>query len=234
MGNSMTIGMFLCLALLTRVNAETAPNSRDIENKKIANCVASGTDTECRLLGLEIIAENPNRSALRLDVLQLLDDESKPFLRKLVQESPDTEFQFAATAALAHMGDLGIVVHLKERRNKYVQDGNRRMVGALDSFLWKIEVQETPETLLAFIATYSKYQVEKRLWAIQRAYDRNIPKADIRKAILEHAAKVKTNEHGFRPGLSSIKRTGILLGILTDADLPGVKYVLDMNDIVSE
>ena len=60
------------------------------------------------------------------------------------------------------------------------------------------------------------------MWAIQRAVELGLPKADIRDAILTHAKQIKPNEHGIRPGLASLKKRGLRLHVLRPEDLSDV------------
>jgi len=214
--------------------AEPTPNMRTVEKNVLAECVASKPTIDCRQLAQQLIAEHPKRTGIRFDILPLLNDDSRPFLRELVESSTNSEFHFSAATYLAYMGDVEIVPHLRDRQKQYTIDGNRRMVETIGFYLWQIKVQQSPQRLLAYIASKPKAGRDSRLWAIQRAHDRAIPKSEIREAILDHADKIKVNEHGFRPGLTSIKRIGIKLDILTEADLPDVKYHRDLSEIVSE
>ncbi|NOX58619.1 MAG: hypothetical protein GXP29_07145 [Planctomycetes bacterium] len=166
-------------------------------------------------------------------ILSLLTDESLPVLRELVVDSPNDAFHWGALSALAHLGDSTIVPEIKTRQEQFKQVGDRRAVGTLGWYWLQINVQKSPKSLLTYIAARHQLRVEECLWAIQRAYDRGIPKADIRQAVFDHAETVDTNEHGIRPGLTSIKNLCIPLGVLYETDLPGVRYYEDISSIVS-
>jgi hypothetical protein len=158
-------------------------------------------------------------------LLGLLDPSSYDKLRALVRESSDPErFHFGAAAALAHLGDTGIRADLEALLTTF-QKKDRNLGGMLAYYLWQIDAQHPLSGLLKYIASDEDIGVEKRLWAIKRAAQAGLPMEEIRSAILGHAERVPLDQHGNRPGLSSIKSLGLRLGLLKDADLPDVRTV---------
>lgn len=221
----------LIVALILTASPSFAQTSAYLKQKaELENC--SGDD--CRILAESIIEQRRNSLEHGLAILRLLTNESLPKLRALVRESPDSDFHWGAVAALAHLGDSEIVADLQIRQERFKEDGDDLSVGRINHYLWMIDVQKSAESLLGYVAAKPEVRVEERLWAIQRANDIGIPKADIRKAILDHAAKVTTDKNGIRQGLNSVKQVAVPLGILTEDDLPGVNYHRDLSDVVSE
>ena len=59
---------------------------------------------------------------------------------------------------------------------------------------------------------------------MRRAVELGLPKEEIRQAILKYAGQVKpVGEFNIRPGLISLKKLGLELGVLEDNDLADVK-----------
>lgn len=155
--------------------------------------------------------------------LRSLDESAFPVLRELVRQSsePDT-FHFCAAAALAHLGDQGILAHLRASRPAFL-DKHVNIEGYLVYYIWQIETQHPPANVLAFIRSAPEPGIERRLWAVRRAVELGLTKADIRNAIFAYATQVQPDRHGIRSGLASLKELGIELGVLTLEDLQSVR-----------
>lgn len=178
-----------------------------------------------RAYALKIITEERQWGTIPWPLLKLLDRSVFPSLRKLVRKSNDPEkFHFAAAATLSHLGDPEIVSDLEVLRPVFLQK-HVNIEGMLMYYLWQIDVQNPPSKLLEYVSsTEWLILADRRMWAIRRAVELGLPKAEIRQAILTHAKQVKpTGKYGIRPGLASIKKLGLELGILRPDDLSDVK-----------
>ncbi len=157
--------------------------------------------------------------------LDVLNETDFPRLRELVRKSdhPDS-FHFLAAATLSHFGDQEIVADLEARRPAFLKK-HRNIEGYLIGDLWMISIQESDERLIEYIASDDP-SVERRLWAIPRAAQRGIDKSAIRDAIYSFAETVDDEKRRVFGKLSSIKREGIRLGILSASDFPNVRVDL--------
>lgn len=160
-------------------------------------------------------------------IVELLDAEALPGLRKLVLSQTDPrEFHYAAADALSQLGDLEIRPHLETLLTWWDSAFGRSRV---QRFIWRIDVQNPPTKLLGYIAgtDWPGYR-DNRAWAVRRAYRQGLPAASIRDAILEHAAKGSTRE--VKVLLPSLKAAGLEFGILQSDDLPDVRMRVRERD----
>jgi len=173
---------------------------------------------------LSIIQEMRNQTDLPGPLLGLLDESSFPSFRTLVRASDDPDtFHFGAAAALAHLGDREILPDLEARRPRF-REKSVNIEGYLVWFMWCINIQHPPAKLLRYISGPPEVGVARRMWAVRRAVELGIPKEELRQAILKHAEQVKPQgKFKIRHGLTSLKRQGLRLGILTEQDLPDIK-----------
>jgi len=123
-------------------------------------------------------------------------------LMTIVRDSGRTPVSIhrAAAEALVHFGSQEFAAHLKEIRGEFAAFSDPTLptlsaqAGAiLDFWLRKIELQRTPETLLEFIASASTdyEEMQLRRWAFERAHERGVPDASLRKAVLAHASAAR-------------------------------------------
>lgn len=179
-----------------------------------------------------IVAANPRSTEVPAVLLSFIDESSLPKLRELVRASADAEsFHYGAAAALAHLGDREIVADLEAARTM-LRAKHVNLEGYVIYYIWQITIQHPVSKLLDFIASTERLlNVETRMWAVRRAVELDIPKEKIREALLKHAKQVEPKvfreadgrEVKVWPGLASLKRQGLKLGILRTDDLPRVK-----------
>ena len=192
---------------------------------------SKATLAQRRAVAEAIVAVRPKAEGHHALLLKLLDRTSLPKLRELVRQSEDPhKFHYGAASALAHLGDVEIRDELKRLSAKFTPI-ERNLGGILEYFVWQIEVQQTPDKLLGYIASDQHVGSSRRCWAVRRAVELGVEREKIRAAILEHAANVEPRAHRrengrtikFWPGLSTLKKEGLKLGILLPNDLPDVK-----------
>jgi hypothetical protein len=173
-----------------------------------------------RRYALKIIEASPKSTELWYNLVRLLDNDSVPPLRALVRSSGDPDgFHYAAASALAHLGDLEIKPFLEALMPRF-REASVNIGGILEWYIWQIETQHPPERLIQYVSSETNPLLEPRVdWAIQRAVELNLDKDRIRAAILEYAGRIAPNEHGFRMGLSRVKRSGLSLSVLRPDDL---------------
>ncbi|MCH8851793.1 MAG: hypothetical protein IID41_03980 [Planctomycetes bacterium] len=187
---------------------------------------------------LQLIAESPApldmRRACALEVIRanevsgpirdLFDPSWLPRLRALVRESPDAEhFHWVSLSVLAHYGDQEILPVLETWRPR-VGELSRNSEKILDGYIWKIRIQHPPTKLLDYIGSGKEPKgQQKRVWAVKRVVALGLPKALIRDAILKYAEHVTdVGKHGYRIGLSGLKKSALELGVLREDDLADV------------
>jgi hypothetical protein len=171
-----------------------------------------------RVLAEEIVAAKRRSTEHSPALVNLLSEESFPGLRRLVRESPVDEFHYGAAAALGDLGDREILPYLKELR---AGGAPRPLDGDLQRWIWRIEIQHPPQRLLDYIESTDDQPMlmQRRMWVVQRAVDVGLPKEQIRRAILDYAAKIEGDERHY---LASLKRLGLKLEVLHADDLPDV------------
>ena len=172
-------------------------------------------------------------------IIAALNDSALIQLRTLVRESAASgKLHGGAASTLAHLGDDSIRVVLQQ----YSAATNASESHRTCRLIWQIEIQKTNADLLAFLATPAVPQdadhEDARLWALNRAVERKIPRDEIRAALFKHAETVKPETRTLqvtskqpakivtsRYALASIKCEAVRLGILTQADWPDVGCV---------
>lgn len=211
-------------------------------------CLTTG---ETRLKAVDLIRESPASREVRVAIadklmatdrenrglpqvlVALLGDDAASRLRPLLAEGgrdPET-FNWQAAWWLSYIGDLATVTELEALREPFARV-HRNHEGQLRYLIWRIEVQNPPEDLLAFIASAEDRKTPAdRAWAMRRAIELGLPKERIREAILAHA-KVATVKEIRDPQtgkttrvwseLSGMKAAALGLGILRKDDLPQV------------
>ena len=211
------------LRLLTRV-VTRAICTLECKSECYRSIVENPAPRETKVpYAIEIIREERARTEPSQLLIGLVSDAEFPELRALVRESGDPDaFHFAAAAALAHLGDLEIIPDLEARRPAFRQE-HVNIEGYLIYYLWQIDIQHSDQRLIDYIAAIPEPHDTRRTWAIRRAVERGIPKGQLREAVLRHATRVSPNQHGIRPGLTSLKAEAIELGILNPDDLPDVR-----------
>ena len=178
-----------------------------------------------------IVAARRNAEAQHPLVLKLLDSTSVPKLRELLKQSEDPlKFHLGSAAALAHLGDIEIKDEVK-RLSAEFNPIDRNLGGILEYFVWQIEIQQSTTKLLEYIASDRDLALPRRLWAVHRAVELGVAREMIRAALLEHASKVEPRAHRqrtgrtvtFWPGLSTLKKEALELGLLQPDDLPEIR-----------
>jgi len=163
----------------------------------------------------------------RPGVTALVNETMRKDLRNLVtSENEPLEFHYMAAATLAHLGDTGILSHLKLIRPAFGKAGTPG--SSLDRYIAQIELQNPPQRLLDYIASAPQPVKSWRAWAIRRAVELELPREAIRQAILVHATKAKPRRGRagieFWPDLMLLKRVGLELRVLRPGDLPRVRF----------
>ena len=156
-------------------------------------------------------------------LLDWLDASAFPELRRLVRAEQTLErFHFAAADALSYHGDQKIVADLEALKPVFRAE-HPNVEAHLTRFIWRIEVQHPTSKLLEYIASPELSQPGKyrRIWAVKRAHTLGLETEAIREAILQYANHAQTQ--GERIELPVLKKVGLRLGILQEADLPDVK-----------
>lgn len=185
---------------------------------------------------LALITQMPTYSTVNAAIIAALDEPAMGQLRAIVRESAaGGKLHLCAAGVLAHLGDESIVEPLLQ----YFAATNSLDARRTGGLIWKINIQKTSADLLAYLATPSIPQDADlegaRLWALNRAVERKIPRDDIRAALFKHAETVKPETRTLRVtsrepakvvtsryALKAIKCEALRLGILTKADWPDV------------
>lgn len=156
---------------------------------------------------------------------ELFAREDFPKLRQLVRDSNTTAetFSYGAADILAHHGDETVLSDLRSFLARHAA-GKPTPEGMIQWNIWQIENQHPPTKLLDYIrGTDMRAGEQGRMWAVRRAVERGLAKADIREAILKHASLVQPDTRtGIRRGLSSLKMLCLELKVLEPSDLPSV------------
>lgn len=98
---------------------------------------------------------------------------------------------FPALQALAHRGEKAIEPLLRQYRADFERDNVPQLVSAIDRLLWRIKVQESSETLLAFVSSMEQMNDQAaRPWAIDRLLLRGVDRARVVAAAEGHKAAV--------------------------------------------
>ena len=187
--------------------------------------VDSPTRIEMRqAAAFSFIESHPHSRSVWPPFLDLLDDTFKPKLRRLVRESPDMEqFHWAALYALSHMGDREIMPDIDLWQQRYKRERPDVKMG-FEYYIWRIEIQHPRTKLLEYIRSGEDIEHGgKREWAIRRVVQLEIPREDIREAILAHAQYHKPDRHGYQFVMARFKNIALELGILRPHDLADVR-----------
>ena len=181
---------------------------------------------------LAIIAESRSNTEAPDCLLRLLGRETFPELRKLVRTGKRwDDFQFMAAAVLAYFGDQEILPDLEAARPA-LRAKHVNFEKYVANYIWQINAQNPPGKLLESIATSeSPMHTPRQMWAIRRAVEVGLKPEDIRAAIFEYAKKVEPEasrrDNGtvatYWPGLSTLKKEALELGVLRPDDLPEVE-----------
>ncbi|MCZ6817520.1 MAG: hypothetical protein O7F76_12605 [Planctomycetota bacterium] len=157
-------------------------------------------------------------------ILGLLNESTFSDLRVMVRafDTPKS-FNVGAASVLAHYGDVEILPDLEARRPAFLAH-HFNSEGNLIHYIWQINIQHPPSQLLEYISSNEQLiQSGLHPWALKRAVALGLPNSEIRQAILNHAGQnTPIPPYGIRPGLESLKKLGLELGVLNANDLPDV------------
>ena len=183
-----------------------------------------------RAYAVQLIAHDQHNMVISDTLLELLAPSVFPELRKLVRESNDPDsFHFGAASALAHFGDEEILDDLEARRPVF-RARHANMEGALLRLIWTIKIQHPPRELLKYIASdEDRLRVGLRIWAVRRATALQVPKAEIRNAILKFIERRRAQYKSTR-GLVGLKKISQDLGVLNSEDLSDVPELIRSPD----
>lgn len=137
-------------------------------------------------------------------------------LRSMFNEGlkEESHFHYGAASILARVGDQEVLTSLK----KCLEEGGTKSVldtETIRHYIWQIEGQHPPRGLLALIRSLDHSNSDAREWAIERAVELNLPREEIRDALVAHCAEYKNPADktwmAMRPRLISVAtRTGVL------------------------
>ena len=183
-----------------------------------------------RAYAVQLIAHDQHNMVISDTLLELLAPSVFPELRKLVRESNDPDsFHFGAASALAHFGDEEILDDLEARRPVF-RARHANMEGALRRLIWTIKIQHPPRELLKYIVSdEDRLRVGLRIWAVRRATALQVPKAEIRNAILNFTERRRAQKKSTE-GLVGLKKISRDLGVLNSEDLSDVPDLIRSPD----
>lgn len=178
-------------------------------------------------------------------LLALLTPDARDRLLELVRGSDDDPraLHLGASGALAHLGDQRVIAVLRAKQKAYAAgppvfiERSKKEMGAftseiIDTLVARAEWQEPTTRLLTVIrcppgVPEGPNAVNERIWAIGRAVEVGLPRAEVRRAVLQ-AAEVVAHDagaaaHGIGQfGLQRLKEAGLGYGVLNETDLPEV------------
>lgn len=122
---------------------------------------------------------------------------------------------------LAHYGDKETAERLRAwgHARGYADEQISRVGG----FVWKIDAHHSPEMLLAYLRTGEWYDYTSRLWALKKAIELDVDRAELRAALLTHFSVMDTDDR-LRSTAGALAALAIEQGILTTSDVEGVDF----------
>lgn len=142
-----------------------------------------------RQLLLQCLGRSPN-AALYGPALRLVEEPSSiPALRGILSahlNATTPRFHRGAASMLAHLGDAQVRASLADYAAQHTSpDSFDRSLIAWH--VWQINVQQPPSGLVAYIRS-SDHAMNGRMWAIERALELNLDRAELVAALIEHGA----------------------------------------------
>ncbi len=158
------------------------------------------------------ISGRPKATQIDPEILTRLSEDSIGTLRATVElSSADDEFHFAAASALAHIGDESALPILREK----LESMHGADAGYLAWFVRQIEVQQSQEKMIEFIAANDKFGIRAREWSIRRASQLDMDQSAIRNGILQFTSDF--NGKAFE--LTELRRIAVDLGYIQPDEL---------------
>lgn len=126
---------------------------------------------------------------------------------------------------VAERGEVQLLSRLEREREK---TDNANMKEYLTETIWRIEVQREPNGLTSYLRNtpITELGSYRGRFALERAIESGVPKAQIRAALQVQLGKADLNDRSEYNALRRLKHIAVEKGVMTSEDMPGIKAIV--------